>query len=415
MEIENNDIENVEIGDIIWAKRYKNHQPEPKKSHSKGPYIVVSKCANGLICSFGTSVIPDEKYENLFYKVSQNNYPLTKDTYFRLTYLHVIDNFRFIKLMSSFDKQDLADLLIKLKIHGHLFYQINSQKHYLDLYLQNGDIIIYKNNEYIVLNITSNEILATPINGSNITSYDIYNLDFSKLVIFDRNTPFIIKTSLDQKLYISLLKSYQTYLKNKQKENTIQIGSIVRKNNILYYIYGKNAQDWLAFKLSKYKQNDYDVLNILNNNYYTDYKNINLNQEEKYILVDNLTEEIKEYIKHKKKSYIKKDSKSKRISYDLCIGDIIEHKLYNSGKYIIISTYGGKIYCIPIDKIKEGIIKTISFTKEEVKISTDQSITGIKWLEENPNFNLTRIDEVIDEIIKTQQKYLENNLSRKLS
>ena len=76
----------VNVGDIIWAKRY--HTEEEKleilEGHREGPFLVIKKISKGLICSYGTSKL--HNYNNCIIIESNECDNLYKETYIGMAY-----------------------------------------------------------------------------------------------------------------------------------------------------------------------------------------------------------------------------------------------------------------------------------------------------------------------------------------
>ena len=102
--------ENIQFGDIIWAKRYTNDEEKQRipKGHQEGPFLVLGKCPKGLICSPGLGTTPKEKHINKFVEINQNGYTLTKNTYFKTLNFELLDDLGYIKTLDSLNKNDLS-------------------------------------------------------------------------------------------------------------------------------------------------------------------------------------------------------------------------------------------------------------------------------------------------------------------
>ena len=411
-------LENVQIGDIIWTKRYKTE--DDKKNiplgHDEGPALVLGKCRHGLICSGGMGTIP--RNMGLFYKFNPNDYQrLSKDTYFSIFKFDIIDDIRYIKTIGSAKKTDFEKMLLKIKRNKTVYCYFNDERYLIDLFLQCSDIISYDNNKYIVLDILDDKILCLPFDyrGQVIKSRDLEKIDFSKITYLAQNIDYQIIDTINETLYKSILIKYRKYLDYLEKIKIPQRGSVIVKNHIIYYIYGEMGENWLVFDISEEEWEHFDEIIIGKKKFYTNYEGIVIDKKDKFDIIGLATEEEINQIKNGKKGY-KHKNKSKKTSTKknkIYVGNIIEHRYYKGQRFIIIDKLDNDCYCCAIDKIIEGKFEIMQFNRKDIKESNNNSIEGIIWLEVRPKFNMGNIGQHINEIIDTQKMFLRDEISVK--
>ena len=92
-------IENIKLGDILWAKRFKNKLEKSSipEGHQNGPFIVIKKTNKRVYALMATSK-PNKTPWDLKLKISKM--PInTKETYVFLGKVFIINKNNFIKIM----------------------------------------------------------------------------------------------------------------------------------------------------------------------------------------------------------------------------------------------------------------------------------------------------------------------------
>lgn len=410
-------LELVELGDIIWAKRYNNDKDKQliPEGHQEGPFIVLGKCDKGLITSQGSSVEPNENHIKNYFELNPEEYLLSKQTYFKLNQLVIIDGYSFIKKIDKLKDIDKSELFKKVKKERKNHYYLGDERIEFKMSLQAGDIINYNDINYLIMDIKDNEFICIPINKTsgqlkyNLKFDDFRNLDYSKIILINKEEKNQYITSVSNNSLLYVLKSYKEYIENCNNRNVTQRGSVIFKNNKYYYIYGEEGPDWLIFEIKKNKERELKEIKISNENFYTNYESEKINKKDIFdtILLASLSE--MDIIKDQKRSYAKvqKNKVENKVPDVYNIGDIIEVNYYKGQRFIIIGKCKKTYECLSINKIKKAIYDPILIRKTDVRLSKNKSIKGIKWLEQHPEYDLKNISgDIIDEILKVQKEFI---------
>lgn len=421
-------LQDINIGDIIWAKRYQDEAEKEsiKEGHQEGPFIVLGRTNQYLICSTGTSVEPDENRLEKYFDLMNKGYKLTKETYFKLFFLVKIDDYSFIKKLDTLKEQDKIKLFKKLKQRNLNRYNLNGEWIYFKLPLYSGDIIKNKDKKYIIIDVKENQLFCVPLNTSykklkyNLQFKYFKNLDYSKLVCIDDSGKFKTINSVEDNVLLYVLKKQKEYIEYCENQKIPQRGSVILKNNEYYYIYGEESQKWLSFRIYKNCVDVCDNIIINNKKFCTKYEDIVLDKNENFKTVS-LAQPIEmDNIKAKRKSYKKTKESEKEYKNFFDIGDIVEYESINEERYIIIKKNKKTYDCLSIKEIKKGIYNPVLLLKKYVKESKNKSIDGIVWLEKNKEFNMRYINqkENTDKIFKEQyinnMKLEDNNSKEKV-
>lgn len=387
-------LKKIEIGDIIWAKRY-NTEEEKKtieEGHREGPFIVLDKTKNYLLCCYGTGVErANSKYN---FEIKKDGYCLSKDTYFNVMDFNFIDEKTFIKFGDKLTEKDKNNFFKKLKSLNFGYYYHNNIKKYFDFTLQLGDVINYKGNKYIITNIHDNKLYCIPIGHKEIELLDVNKIDYSNIVFLDSSIKFKCVKTVSENMLLGILKKQKEYLKNITNSNEPQRGSLVNINNKYYYIYGEEGNEWLLFEVYKLKKENFETIYIGKQKYYTDFNN-NLKINKQYINkaeilatneeIDNIKNIRKNYKKQSKQKRVQKISQTKFIK-----GDIIESKYSSDEKYLIIKVYDNFYECVVIKELlSKQVIEKCFIKKDEVEELSENGVKEIRWLLSNENFALT--------------------------
>lgn len=401
-------LNNLVVGDIIWAKRYSNEEEKNDipEGHRVGPFIVIAKTPNGIYASQGTSVDHDEENDFVYFEIDKKDYNLYKDTHFRLKLFKIIDNESFVKYLGHLNDIDEQRLFKQLKkIYGRVIGEINFKEFVLPL--QIGDVIIYKDRQFIILDINE-ELIILDINNIKLKEKldvdKINKLDYSKILKINKNSNINFRGSVSEKVLNRILKNRDTHIKYLEDLKVIQRGSIIENKNKYYYIFGEEGQEWMSFELKKSGTNEVE---INNNTYYTDFNEIRLSKKNNYNVLYLCSDKEKDNLKDLRKEY-RYNKRNEDKFVNLNIGDIIESKYYKKQKFIIIDIHPKTYECISINKIKKAIFDPILIKKSDTIISKDTRVDGIKWLEYNPNFKMSEIGKQknLDKIFTEQEKFL---------
>lgn len=398
--------EQIEIGDIIWAKRYKNEEEKEKilEGHREGPFIVLQKEEEKLICSKGTSVIQDDEFYNIYFYLYSENTNLIKDTYFQLNEPYFIDNYSLIKIIGKLNIQDKEQLFRKIK-KSHI--KIPS----LNLPIQTGDIVNVYNKNFIVIDCINNYILCLPLKSNYKFNPQIIlnDLDFANAVCFEINHNINYVNTVDTKSLMVILKRYKKYINHCKNVNITQRGSVIFLHDKYYYVYGDDGQDWLVFQIIKENILESEKIKIGNKLYYTNYRDERIRKIDSFDNIYLCSEEEKNTIKKMRKSYREKQkNKCSKQRTRYRVGDIIENINDINKNYIIINIHKEEYECLEIDKIKNAIYTPKFINNTEVKLASNYNLEGIKWLEEHKNFNLNLIGskEILNEIFIEQKHFI---------
>jgi len=113
IQVKNNDLSFLNVGDIIWAKRYHSveEQNKIKKGHQESPYVVIKKARNKVYAMPCTSNPHQEvKWKMLYYPLGKLNYNMNKNTYVNCIVVNELKKVQFVEVIGHLKDNDLNQL-----------------------------------------------------------------------------------------------------------------------------------------------------------------------------------------------------------------------------------------------------------------------------------------------------------------
>jgi len=106
------------------------------------------------------------------------------------------------------------------------------------------------------------------------------------------------------------------------------------------------------------------------------------------------------------------DKDKKLGTEDLRLGQICEH-IKSHKRYLIVDVCKDFYECLAVSGIEKAIYEPKYIYKIDAILSNNQNLAGIKWFEENKNFENLCTDEVLNEIFEMQNDYLNKKFQEK--
>lgn len=356
----NKNIKNFEIGDIIWAKRYTNNNEfqEIEKGHTEGPFIILKKKRNSIICLYCTSATKHLNWPHLFYELNKYDYNLIKNTYVQTNKTVELQYKEYCYLLSSLNKNDLNTLIKKIILISKSNYNTSGLKiniNKLKYYYNKGDIILYKNILYYILDNNNNYYHLIKLKSSH--NKEAININNKQYLINFSNT-FKIKQKEDKNFtlkdvatptkILSIETKYKNNNKTLEEKNKIKRGSIVKQNQKIYFLYGEYKNTWLTIELIKEKIKGLPKININNITYSSNFKESYINKSNSLNLITNVNEATVKIIANLRKQERDKSKKRPKLCKNIhqrCL--LIEPITLD--KYLVISRHKNIITCLNLE------------------------------------------------------------------
>ncbi len=142
-----NELQELKIGDVIWARRYSNKKQKEKikKNHREGPYIVIKKTNKRIYA------IPCTSNKNI-----RNAYRLGKiSTYSKISYMlleqiEIIGKYKYIRKICTLNNKKINEIMNRINgiLKSRKIKNINKKNIIFNYDI--GEVIKYKNNKYYI-------------------------------------------------------------------------------------------------------------------------------------------------------------------------------------------------------------------------------------------------------------------------
>ena len=289
----------LSFGDLILAKRLPDTH-EIEKGHRNGPFLVIGRKDERLICLYATS----KENKTTLIKVSKNNYNLNKETYITSS-IRLISIDEFLSSIYYLNEKEKKDLIKFLYING-----LENNSFLEEPKLEKGDVIQLKKQHLIVGETSDNYVtIKIEYNDSN----EILEVDYRHKNFVSKNSKYKRVAFLsEEELNKHIIESRKNYNQKKYGKldkkipekiiSPLNVGNLVIYKNLLYYLYFELGNKKLAFSVSKNQTPISKKITIGGAEYYANFgikRDFDENQEN-VLLVATATEEEKKLIKNRK-------------------------------------------------------------------------------------------------------------------
>ena len=153
-------IDDLEIGDVVWARRYLNNKQKEliKANHREGPFIIIKKTPKRL---YGIPCTSNKNAWNAYRLGKMGS--CNKISYLLLEQIVIISKYKFIRKICSLDNKKINEIMFKLE---KILYRRKIK-------FMNIKDIVYKYNVGDVLRYSGNKYY---IYGESVDFYNCINL-----------------------------------------------------------------------------------------------------------------------------------------------------------------------------------------------------------------------------------------------
>lgn len=296
IEINNDDLSFLNVGDIIWAKRYKNENQKNKieKGHQESPYIIIKKYKNKVFALQCTSNPHQEiGWKILYYPLNRLQYNLDKNTYVGIRIVHELKNIQYVEKIGHLNDYDINKIKKYLFILKTSNYKSkpNIENKYINFKYEIGDIIIFNDTKYYIEDIKFGYYITyrlrkrVKVDNNIIINNTYYSFIFEKQEKIKKSKNILLVDTFNTgeiKKINQYKISYLDSLNNKRNiKRILDIGVLVKYNNNLFYIYDKNEISYFAYRI--YLSTEYKIgmlwLKINGGIFYTFLDRVELSKE----------------------------------------------------------------------------------------------------------------------------------------
>ena len=400
----NDILPNSEFGDIIWAQRFdfeweKDGFWSPK--HSIGPFIVIGKTEDRLICMYCTSV-PQKDY---FFEIGNGYNLFPKKTYTTINRIKAIDYESFVNINRSDDtclSKEEKSLVAKL-LHVQQLIEYSD----LGLYKQ----IYFDLNKYIILSVGD---IIRDKKTNQIKIIVKKDNDFIYTVPYNNNESEIKKEKEEDNEYIKSVAIEE--IMNINNNSLFRVGDLLKKDNDYYYVYHTDGNIAKTFLLKKEKDSEENTIMIEKLKYIPYYlETIEIERDDNsYKVIGKASEIEKNIILNERRNFVeksKRENRKKPIKYvgnsnHFKVGDIVEHRNYFAMEFIVIAIAYNKIITLSYDAYLRGKIIYREFDEKDYSLSKIDHIQNRSLIKEMNN-----LESIGNQVTEIKRLRLEKNKS----
>ena len=262
VEVKNNDLSFLNVGDIIWARRYKTPEEKNKikMGHQESPYVIIKKNRNQVYALQCTSnPHPEIKWKMIYYPIGRFNYEMQKNSYINCLKEYELMEIQFVEIIGHLSAYDLNQLKKQLYILINSNYRNKPkiEKKYLNYKISIGDIIIQNDTKYYIYSIDEKYLYVYRLRKHIKKNMNILINNMYYSFIFDRPEKIRLKSNYDlvdtfNTGEIEIInkyreKSLKKYTENKNK--LLVVGSIIDYNENMYYVYNEDSEKIYVYEI----------------------------------------------------------------------------------------------------------------------------------------------------------------------
>ena len=352
------DINNVNFGDVILAKRYTSDKEREnfERGHETGLFVVINKEGNDLICCYCTSV---EGKRGFFPLGEEHTIFNNKKTFTSVRQIRIINDYSFMRKVGSLSNDDIRKVINRINSND-VFYKYDGEVKRIDLLdktkISVRDIIRINNNYYLVIREDKDYKRLLRISNYDEDNYlidfNVVDIDYNAFVIKNRSDFYYVNT-IPRRQFLIIMKEFYNYrnrldeLEDVSNNKTLKRGYIIKYNDKLYYVFNVIGNVANVFEII----NDKDGILLNKNNYKTIYENeteVDILSNE-YDVIDIVSDKDMDFISNDRKKYFtnkkyenKKENNrktKKKEAHNFNVGDIIENNNIFGMKFIVIGIY----------------------------------------------------------------------------
>lgn len=249
--VQNKSLLFLKVGDIVWARRYRNEKEKNKidKGHREGPCVVIKKDSNKVyVLNCTSNPHLEVKWKLIFYPLSKLEYNLNKSTYINCVEYCELKESQFTSVLGHLNNNDLNNLNKRLYIitHSNLHSKPLIDDKYLKFKIEVGDVISYDGNKYYINKVYKKYFEVYRMRNTIKRSKSIlinntyYSFIFEKLEKIDRKSNYVLVDTFNTG-EVEVINKYKdeylmNYYNNRNKDSLV-IGAIIEYKDKLFYVY----------------------------------------------------------------------------------------------------------------------------------------------------------------------------------
>lgn len=267
--VKNNDLSFLNVGDIVWARRYSNdlEKEKIKKGHQESPYVIIKKTKDEVYALQCTSNPHEEiKWKMAYYPLSKLNYDIKKNSFINCTKVFLLKEIQFVEIIARLSEYDLNQVKKQLYLIKNSNFKVRPliENKYLDFKISVGDVILYEGDKYYI-NSIDDKYLDTyklkkhiKVNDRVLIGNTYYSFVFNNIFKIKIKSKYSLVDAFNSG-EVLIINNY----KEKRTENKIikslRVGALINYKNKMFYVYEKNDESIKCFEVYS-NIGSYDIL-----------------------------------------------------------------------------------------------------------------------------------------------------------
>ena len=253
------------VGDIIWAKRYKTQSEKEriKVGHQSSPYVIIKKKAGKIYALQSTSNPHLEvQWKMVYYPLGRLNYNLQKNSYLNCSREYEVEKEQILSKIGHLTDYDMNQIRKQIYILQKSDFSVkpNIEKKYLKYKVEAGDIILKGDRRYYIYFLDRKYFYCyrlrerIKINKNILIDNTYYSFVFKKIEKIKRNCKYDLVDTFNSG-EIEIVNNYirdEIQKLNAEPDNTSMIGALIKYDDKMYYIYEENETIAFVYRVYPY-------------------------------------------------------------------------------------------------------------------------------------------------------------------
>lgn len=282
------------VGDIIWAKRYKTQSEKEriKVGHQSSPYVIIKKKAGKIYALQSTSNLHLEvQWKMVYYPLGRLNYNLQKNSYLNCSREYEVEKEQILSKIGHLTDYDMNQIRKQIYILQKSDFSVkpNIEKKYLKYKVEAGDIILKGDRRYYIYFLDRKYFYCyrlrerIKINKNILIDNTYYSFVFKKVEKIKRNCKYDLVDTFNSG-EIEIVNNYiidEIQKLNAESDKTSMIGALIKYDDKMYYIYEENETIAFVYRVYPYgdKIEDFACVRVKNGLYKTKFEFLEISKE----------------------------------------------------------------------------------------------------------------------------------------
>lgn len=289
MQVEENTFSSLNVGDIIWARRYTNEEEKNKlePGHFESPFIIIKKTKQklyGVLCT--SKAHKDCRIKHWYYPLGRFTYHLSKNSFVSLRNMSQIVENQFIRKIGCLAKEDLYAIrkYFTILMRTNRIQCTLLKKKDLHYTYSSGDVIIWNHKKYYIYykgkkSFFTFRVVVNPKMSNNPIHRNQYHFYFKEKKEISRKEEITLADTF-HKGEVEFIEEERNVVDPVQNK----VGMLIRYKDKVYYVYDSGKKYFHTFLVyfGHEKTKSMEMLFIKKGQFFTDFEQKQISHRAKY-------------------------------------------------------------------------------------------------------------------------------------